>query len=104
MAILTFVSEELGLSYVESMTAILAQIATGLYQENDILALLLLSLCPLQVDSARLPSPVRAIGIAYELGKSLGLEALSRGASQHLDRLHDDIWSDLLSRILLVSS
>lgn len=77
----------------------------GANNESIILALLILSLSPLGIDTDRAPlTGFRMISLAYQAGLTLGLEVdtvnlLKRG--KH--RLTQPYWQDTLERVLIVS-
>ena len=76
---------------------------TGAVNVDVVTALLILALCPAHPGQMSVPSPLRLISLAYEIGSALGMEATSRSAAKRTAQLCEPWWSEMLDRVLLVS-
>jgi hypothetical protein len=78
---------------------------SGDLTRDTVFALLILSLAPQhEMDAARArPTALRLVSLAYDIGLSLGLEALARVALRHGDDLCHPWFEERLELVLLVS-
>lgn len=75
----------------------------GAVDDEVLLALLILSLQPFTSDRLSSWSPVRLISMAYDIGRSKGMESLVRSSIRHADMTRQPLWSKFLEKVLLVS-
>jgi hypothetical protein len=88
----------------DQIDASIRHVMSGDLTRDTVFALLILSAPQHEMDAARArPTALRLVSLAYDIGLSLGLEALARVALRHGDELCHPWFDERMELVLLVS-